>query len=624
MAGTPAPTRPARAPDRAIARLLPAVKHATLTGEVAHVDRESLVKYHVADERLNRAWIRERPKLPHPKPTINSIPIRLLEDPNRINHPQGYRLTIKPTEITIAGHDSAGCFYGLQTLFQLMCDTAGRIPCGTIKDWPALQTRGLLHDITRGKVPTLDTLKSLVDRLAALKINQIQLYIEHAFTFAFDPEICTADDGITPDEVRALHEYAQEQFIDLVPAVASFGHMGRILSLPRYRHLAEIAPDVSWEQLDWPRRARGFTLNCLDPEAWRLVERIWSEILDAFPGEIVNICGDEPWDLGKGKNSKTLIGPKRGKAYLDHITKTYDFCRARGRRVQFWSDVIRTYPELLDRVPREATVLHWGYDDAADYDGTALFPQAQLSTFVCPGTSGWKRIVNSLNLAERNITRFAKTAIDIGAAGLINTDWGDHGHFQPLACSWHGIALGAQEAWNPGAIAADDFDACWSQRIWGSTDSTLANALRAATGTDHLCETWRLMWQPIEKARTDPHWPGVECAERIASAASDSRRALSEIPRSSVRDGIDYDELDIACRFLELFAERVLLRERSEMSDTSTGNSRGRIDEWAEKLNDATTTYAAVWNRRNKPSGLQDILAALSATRAELAGSLKR
>ena len=81
----------------------------------------------------------------------------------------------------------------------------------------------LLHDVTRGKVATLATLKLLVDRLSQLKANQLQLYIEYAFVFSFDEEICGADEGLTPDEVRELGAYCQERFIDLVPAVASPG-----------------------------------------------------------------------------------------------------------------------------------------------------------------------------------------------------------------------------------------------------------------------------------------------------------------------------------------------------------------------------------------------------------------
>jgi len=39
-----------------------------------------------------------------------------------------------------------------------------------------------------------------------------------------------------------------------------------------------------------------------------------------------------------------------------------------------------------------------------------------------------------------------------GAAGFLNTDWGDGGHPQPLAASWPMLAAGAALAWNSTAL----------------------------------------------------------------------------------------------------------------------------------------------------------------------------
>ena len=353
----------------------------------------------------------------------------------RTEHRDGYRLTVSASGIELLGGSPAGCFYGLQTLTQLTDFASGEVPCCVIDDFPDFTARGLLHDVTRGKVPTLDTLKTLVDRLAALKVNQLQLYIEHAFTFGFDPDICGPDDGLTPDEIRELDAYCKDRFIDLVPAIATLGHMGRILSMPRYRHLAEIEPTKSWEEMPWPQRARGFTLDIMNPESHALIGRIWSEILDSFASPMVNICGDEPWDLGKGKNHERFAATGTGPPYIDHILRIHAICAARGRRTQVWSDVVRNHPHLFDRLPKELTVLHWGYDDKADYEGTRAFTDAGLETVVCPGTSGWKRILNAMNLAERNIAAFAAAGRKHGATGLLNTDWGDHGHFNSLASS---------------------------------------------------------------------------------------------------------------------------------------------------------------------------------------------
>ncbi len=559
------------------------------------------------------------------------------QDPASVGGSNGYRLLVSENEILILGTDPTGCFSGIQTLSQLAAPGCEHIPCLVIEDWPDFTTRGLLHDVTRGKVPTLETLKSMVDRATRLKFNQLQLYIEHAFTFGFDPDIAGPDDALTPDEIRELDGYCRERFIDLVPAVATLGHMGRILSMPRYRHLAEIEPAKSWAELGWPERARGFTLDIANPESHRLTECIWTEILDAFSSPVVNICEDEPWDLGKGRNANRWTEGEAAEAYIDHILRAREICAGRGRRVQVWSDVVRNHPELLHRLPKDLVVLHWGYDDRADYEGTRRFVEAGLETVVCPGTSGWKRIINAMDLAERNISTFASTGKEQGATGLLNTDWGDHGHFNSLACSWHGIAMGAALAWRADHATGAEFDRLFAAAVIAlaspmsggsetipnhrSTLEEIVTSLRDASQIAGECETWRLFWQPIAKIGNDPMLPSANVAERCKEQSRKAIALLRQTSPADFADPIDREELLVACRFSELFAERIRFTHGAKGGDVEArslgdGKSYNRAD-WNEGLASVAQDFAGVWRLRNKPSGLHDILTALNKVRAD-------
>ncbi len=537
--------------------------------------------------------------------------IRVAVDPAVAKHSDGFRLTVRRDGVDLLGASSAGCFHGLQTLAQLAAD-GGEVPCCTVVDWPDFTTRGLLLDVSRGRVPTLDTLETLVDRLAMLKINQLQVYIEHAFAFGFDPQICGPDEGLTPDDVRKLDAYCRERFINLVPALATPGHMGRILSIPRYRHLAEVESTKPWEKMSWLERMRGFTLDIMNPESHALVARMWTELLDAFSSPVVNLCGDEPWDLGKGKNRERFEAGGSGEPYLEHIRRVHDICAARGRRTQIWSDVLRNHPHLLERLPRDVTVLHWGYDDRTDYEGTSEFVRTGLDTFVCPGTSGWKRILNAMELAERNIAAFAAAGHKHGASGLLNTDWGDHGHFNALACSWHGIALGACLGWNVEHPTGTAFDERFAPAVLGIEDASVVRLLRDASRWADDCETWRIMWQPLAEVCTDPTLPTIEEAVRAAEAAGGARKRLEGIMATDPVRAQDYRELALACRFTQLFAVKVrLARDRRPQAAGSDGPDIPEA--WSRQLADAASQYADAWQARNKPSGLRDILTALSA-----------
>lgn len=586
------------APEEILERLLPRPRRVEPLEGVCALTGGIDWEMHVEDARVRRAaaeWIEMVEGASVPQPQVN---LRIAFE-RMGRHEHAYALTVRRGRIDLIGESPAGAFHGLQTLRQLVDLSDGNVPCCAIRDDPDFTTRGLLHDVTRGKVPTLATLKLLVNRLAALKCNQLQLYIEHAFTFAFDRDICGPDDGLTPDEIRELDGYCKDRFIDLVPAVATLGHMGRILSMPRYRHLAEIEPTPSWEETPWPQRARGFTLDITNPESHRLVERIWTDILDAFSSPIVNICGDEPWDLGKGKN-KDRFAAGSGPPYINHILRTRAICAARGRRSQVWSDVVRNHPELFDRLPRDLTVMHWGYDDKSDYEGTRNFVDAGLNTIVCPGTIGWKRILNAMNLAERNIKAFAEAGKRYGATGLVNTDWGDHGHFNALACSWHGIALGAACAWNADHVTGADFDDAFAATVLGMSDGSVVRSLRDASRIADACETWRLLWQPRQQIAEDLTLPTLERADECTATAD---RCAQSLFRSKFYDSLDRDELLLACRFMRVFADKVRSIRDADVDPLD--------------LTDLLPTLQRNWLARNKLSGIPDIVQVLRGVESE-------
>lgn len=578
-----------------------------------------------ADARLEDALQSLRARLPV-STSLSPTAVRLAVDASADLPSEGYLLLVQSERVTLVGRTEAACFYGLQTLTQLIDPATGEVPRCTIVDWPDFATRGLLLDVTRGKVPTLSTLKQLVDRLAALKVNQLQLYIEHAFVFSFNPDICSPDEGLTPDEVRALDGYCRERFIDLVPALANLGHMGRILAMPRYRHLAEIEAPIAWEDMPWPQRLRGLTLDAVNPEARQLVEKLWTDILDAFSSPVVNICGDEPWDLGEGKNRDHVARMGKADLYLGHLRRVQELCASHGRTTQFWGDVVRHYPQQLHRLRERGTILHWGYDDRSDYAGTENFVATGLPTVVCTGTSGWKRTLNAIGLAERNIQTFAQVGKRHGATGLLNTDWGDHGHFNTLAASGHGIAFGACCGWRADHDAGAGFDRLFLRWVWEVEDKAFGPLLRDAARVGDHCETWRMLWMPADDVMRDPMWLSLERAHAAQSAAL---AFLTAVQRESTaarpvehRQEIDHDlaELAVAAELTALATEKMgLLREHADETIGRDGLGR-RCRSWADRLNEAGRRYGDCWARRNKPLRLADIQTALSSAASDSPG----
>jgi hexosaminidase len=154
--------------------------------------------------------------------------------PEKIANAQGYTLTIAADGIVAEAQTPAGLFYAVCTLIQVIEQAGIQLPCLTIIDWPDFAARGVMLDISRDKVPTLETVLELVDMLAGWKINQLQLYTEHTFAYRNHPEVWASASPFTGQDILALDAYCRARFVELVPNQNSFGHMERWLIHDRY------------------------------------------------------------------------------------------------------------------------------------------------------------------------------------------------------------------------------------------------------------------------------------------------------------------------------------------------------------------------------------------------------
>jgi hexosaminidase len=334
-------------------------------------------------------------------------------------------------------------FYGVQTTRQLLMQCGRNLPDVRCTDWPDFPNRGLMLDVSRNKAPTMPTLFALVEMLASWKINQLQLYFEHMYAYRQHPTVWQDASPFTAEEIVALDRFCRARFVELVPNQNSFGHLTTWLTRPEYNHLAE-APegcDTIW----------GFRpAASLQPteESLRFLRTLYDELLPNFSSRQFNVGCDETIDLGKVRSKAQAEEVGIGRLYVDFLKQIHREVRARGYTMQFWGDIITHYPELVRELPRDAVALEWGYEADHPFDEHgALFAASGIPFYVCPGTSTWNSIVGRTTNTIENMRNAARNGLKHGAVGFLNTDWGDNGHWQPLAVSYLGLAAGAAYGW---------------------------------------------------------------------------------------------------------------------------------------------------------------------------------
>jgi hypothetical protein len=386
--------------------------------------------------------------LPKQKPLAA---IKVVRNHSAPDHPEGYALAISKIGIEISFRETGGLRAATATLRQLLREHGRKLPCLKIRDWPDFPRRGVMLDISRGRVPKLETLLDLAEKLSDFKINELQLYTEHTFAYKNFKSVWQSWGALTAREIKILDARCRELGIDLVPNQNSFGHLRYFLADPRLKKLGELSEPYEAETKDFLRRPTTLAPN--HPGTLPFLRGLYDELLPNFSSQFFNIGGDETWDLGKGRSKELCEAKGKGRVYFDFLKKIQREVSAREKKMMFWGDIILKYPELIRELPKNVVALTWGYEANHPFDAEAAqFAKAEIPFYVCPGTSTWQTLVGKHDNAFANLRAAARAGKKFGAIGFLNTDWGDGGHPQPLAVSWPLFAAGAALAWNGKAL----------------------------------------------------------------------------------------------------------------------------------------------------------------------------
>ena len=546
---------------------------------------------------------------------IEQIGLVINVGPTRANQPQGYTLTITPRGIYIIAGTPTGAFYGALTLIQILQQTGSEVPLLHISDWPDFPNRGVMLDISRDKVPTMDTLLKLVERLASWKINQLQLYTEHTFAYQNHPEVWAEASPMTGEEILALDAYCRDRFIELVPNQNSFGHMRRWLSHDRYRHLAECPTGCDTDDPEWGYFEEPFTLCPEDPGSLNLVRSLMDELLPHFTSRQLNVGCDETVDLGRGRSHEIVAKRGKGRVYLDFLLKIYREVKARGLTMQFWGDIIMAYPELVPELPRDVIALEWGYEADHPFDDHgAKFAASGIPFYVCPGTSSWNSITGRTENMIENLENAAKNGLRHGAIGYLITDWGDNGHWQPLPVSYLGFAYGSALAWAYEANQTQDVARVTSIYAFGDpTGQTgclaydLGNVYRE---TGLLTPNNSILFLILQETPTD-----ITAYQELTEAKlQESLEHIAKIASALADVRSDQPEIDVIKSEFTWMAD--MLRHACRRGIWALGKAEGQEDinlrrQLAKESDKLVADFREIWLARNRPGGLKDSLARL-------------
>ena len=523
-------------------------------------------------------------------------------NPQKIQKSQGYCLEISHDKIQISAHDKSGAFYAEMTLRQIIRQCpSGKIPCLIINDYPDFQNRGVMLDISRDKVPTMQTLYNLVDKLAELKINQFQLYTEHTFAYKNHKKVWENASPMTASQIKELDVFCKNRFIELVPNQNSFGHFERWLKHPEYKKLGEV-PNAS------------VSLNPENPESIKLIEGLYKELLPNFSSKQFNVGCDETRQLGEGGSSNAVAKFGKGKVYLNFLKKINKLVEKNGKTMQFWGDIVSKYPELISELPENVIALVWGYRITAPYaERTKKYADAGVPFYVCPGTAAWNSLLGRTDNMKSNVFIAAKYGLKNGAKGLMICEWGDHGHWQHLPFAYPGFAYAAAVSWDFKKNQNINLEKVLDSHIFLDKAKTIGKVICELgktynlSGKTNFCPTViRFLYYPDEDINSD-YLKSVS-VKKLQNSIKKIDELITELNYTKM-DCEDADWIIEEIKNNVSFAKHsynIGIAKFETQSSKIVGIPINRRKILTKELEEIIPEFRRLWLQRNRPGGLKD------------------
>jgi len=321
----------------------------------------------------------------------NHIVFEQLMDYDETLGNEGYSMSVNSKEIHIIANNTAGLFYGYQTLIQLAPTNLLTSPQSEIAihgldiiDIPRFEWRGCHLDVCRHFFP-VEYIKKHLDIMALYKMNRFHWHLtdDHGWRIQIDKyprlteigawrvdrsntdwlhaqpaqpgEKATYGGFFTKDQIRDIVEYAAQRHIEVIPEIEIPGHSSAILvAYPKfacddYPYTIPVGPY-------WPPKA---ILCAGNDEVIHFLKDVMSEIVPLFPSQYVHIGGDEAlkgnWEQCakclKQMKKLDLKNIEQLQGYM--IIEIEKYLNSLGKKIIGWDEIIE------GGVSNKATIMSW-------------------------------------------------------------------------------------------------------------------------------------------------------------------------------------------------------------------------------------------------------------------------
>jgi len=412
----------------------------------------------------------------------------LLISPDSELNSEAYRISIHQAQITVEAPTVTGVWRAMVFLMTLINQSqTSMLPCGRIEDWPSIALRGIHLDLTF-VMYTPDFLMQLLPLFSAMSINTILLDISDKIQLP-GYEFLAHPDALPQSFWREFEVEAKRWFIQIIPCVQTFGHMGNYLKHEECKHLRETTES---KDVICPSNKKSLSF----------LRALLKGVRSAFP-----LCSTMHAGLDEVAYSGSCPHCRRhytdagySGMFVRHVKAVHKMIRQENASMMMWADMLIAYPAIGMEIPKDILIDDWSYfryrqqeetwfvfaglrtedmqaaGDRNDlkkkfprdlfpiyekfiwhdkskksfkpYPYTQYFLKEGFQVVGSPAIKcfGSHFVIPTYEKRLNNVISFTRELISMKALGVITTNWSPRGtHF--FACSLPGYWAGALTAW---------------------------------------------------------------------------------------------------------------------------------------------------------------------------------
>jgi len=476
------------------------------------------------------------------------------------------------------------------------------------------KTLGIMLDVSRNAVMTVDHFKAWLRQLALMGYNLAMLYTEDTYQLPDEPYFGYMRGPYTMAELKEIDAYARRLGIELVACIQTLGHLEQMLQWNAYAKVKDTAN----------------VLLVDEPGTYRLVDKMLAFWSEALTSRRIHIGMDETHDLGRGR-FMDQYGYQRGfDIFNRHLGQVTALCERHGLNPMIWSDMYfrmgnpnldyydrkSTIPDdVKAKIPAGVDLVYWDYyhrDEEFYLEWIKRHRELNKEPLMASGIWTWSKFWCDYEQSQATVIPCLAACRKCKLSEVLFTLWGDDGAYCEFDSALAGLCWAAELAYgNDGddeataasyrAVCGGDYRAV---QVAGRLDSSAPDSLNTNCAG--------LLWDDPLMAKFLREQEKKYGADYLAKLIEYYQTVVDDLKPVAGKkaDGAD---LNFALRTAVLTANKLKLRrklvhayavrDRKALEELAARDVAGVIGD----LRRFAEAFRTQWLRRNKPFGLDVI-----------------